>query len=154
LKYYFYIDLSHTVVNVTSADQEIAPGIILEWRYEQQIAIFVFRTASRPSIDRWFEVTDIIMRDWDSSRPFLVLYDTSGVPLTPYIREKSRKLAENHPHLKGRTAVRVEKTFMARIVQFFLERELKRKQHARQRRLFFALDEALDWLKEALETPS
>ncbi|MCC7447818.1 MAG: hypothetical protein IT324_10390 [Anaerolineae bacterium] len=129
--------------------EQFGPYLTREWLDDRQIILYTATSVSRDVIDQWVESIRGLRADWPPDRPFLNLYDLSSTDtsLTPYIRQRFQELMQEYHAYHGRTAIVIKKSFLAQLLQMFLDSQPK---GPRQRKIFFNRDQGLQWLRQAL----
>lgn len=130
---------------------QLTPKIGQRWYADGKIVAFYLQDIGRSTLDDWAHHAGQSLLDWDDDLPFLNLQDFSAVNIltvTPYLRKKTNEITGLRPDKAGRTAVVLPNSaFMLTILQAFL-RLLGKSQKTRERRIFTAHDEAVQWLME------
>ncbi len=139
--------------------KDILPGQInkhlrLEWAEEHQIAILYANSIKREVVDAWADKMQEIMFAWPKNKILLTLHDYSEIEnfvTTPHLRRRSRENVMLRPDLNARTAVVLPDSFVIRMTAVFLRALPQPHKSSRQRRIFTSYEQAMDWLKEALD---
>lgn len=130
----------------------ITDGLHVNHLNDDQILVCTLEKLSRTAVDAWIEVCLTEMEKCSQDgRPILALQDLSDSRAiqTPYSKERGEEVTEAYPELVGRTAYVMPDTPDNQRLNLFIQRQPHK---YRERRIFFAFDEALTWLQESLET--
>lgn len=128
----------------------LAGGLHQEWADDGRIVILTVNDTSMETLDTWAKTVQNTILAWPSDQPYLLVHDYSQVDLllSTYIRRKSEELAQLRPELKGKVAIIFKKSVMAHLAQVALNTLWNKGYQARQRKVFFQREEALQWLME------
>lgn len=132
--------------------EEVAPGLTLEWLYENRIVVFTLSSAERPTIDAYVEWNIAVMRGWPKARPYLTMQAaTPDFTLTPYMSRRALLILNTFRELglKGRNAVIIPHKRVAQILQLLIQARRGLVPNLKAR-AFYDRDQGLTWLKELL----
>jgi hypothetical protein len=136
----------------TTGPVNYAHGVSFEWVEDGRIAVFTITDSSRPSVDTFINI-HLAFAQQNRGKTIYTLSNASSpdVTLTPYLRQKSTKLAEAYEQLDITLyrATVVQAGFFTTIVKLFINMLANPSSRANQK-LFNDYGEALDWLKAQL----
>jgi hypothetical protein len=130
------------------AIEEIAPGILQEWLYDDRIVAFTIQNISRSSIDAYIEASLQIIRTWPKDRDYLVI--NTGSPriiITPYLHRRAEELGymATKRGLRGKNAL-VTPNKAANYIARLILREKNPYSPQVTKRVFLDRQSALNWL--------
>jgi hypothetical protein len=110
-----------------------------------KIIVYHIGKVDRDYADRMAVVVHKIMSEWPREKPYLCAFNVIDpkIIMTPYIRSKLKEFTDAYPDLAGKAAAVIPGTPMAHAVRMYMMLEAKK---YRQRRTFFTLEEAIEWL--------
>lgn len=135
------------VAKRTTQTEYVAPGVTRRWLDGGRIVWFSIHSIERSVIDGWVKITEEAITNWPEERPFLTVQDFSncdGLALTPYVRKNAEYLANLQPHIPGRNAVILRKSFVVQAIKVFL---MAMHDKRRERRVFYNAQEGIEWLR-------
>lgn len=128
----------------------LSSDVSLQWLDNQQIAVFVVNSSTRPNVDAFCNRLEQVLQMWRLDRPLLIAYDARRASiLSPYLRIRSQLVAKNSPDREGRAAFILSTSPLHQAMGAIIKLQLNRKRHM-VRQIFYDYEAALAWLREGL----
>lgn len=123
-------------------------GFIRTIMDDELIVVYTFHDNQRATIDAWVEYLMKRSQEWDTRRPFLILYDLREIFLTPYMRRKANEIsAIRQLDLVGASALVLSDSLMARIMIRFIKRDMRKPKYHSTFDVFLDYEQAVTWLR-------
>ena len=134
----------------------ITPDFAFRWIEDGQILqITTFDISTEEKIKAYYDVMDDYIRNWLPEKTYLLLFDstqTSTENWTRYMRQRAEQAHALIPSTaKGLTSSVVKPGILISFLRPFVEQQLNRKNPRVQTRLFYKYEDALNFLKGAMQ---
>lgn len=132
---------------------EIAPDIALEKQHNGRLSVWMIRTTSTKSLDRWFDHLRVVGSNADPKKPTYTCIDvaTSRVTVTPYMRKGLRDVGRDvGQRMAGRTAYVLKRSVLSMVVRLFVLYDAAAFFPHMRFEIFYDVESALAWLEEGL----
>lgn len=139
---------THPPIPCTEEPETLAPGLQRFCLHEGRIVVLRGSGTSHQAVDAWAAAVKELFEGWQTGEELRLIHDFSGATLTPYAAKRAREVTGLRPELGGRIAVIVSRSALGHIIRIFVNRTAQKT--ARERRVFFDIDEALKWLAAGL----
>lgn len=128
--------------------------VMHHWICDGRIIVFTMHDVSREAVDRWITTVVRHLQAWPRDRVQLVLYDVAspGYAPTPYITAQIPAISEASQGLRGRYAILMPPEERSVQMIRFRHRQFSPMGTPIEGRLFTDRDEAISWLREALNS--
>jgi hypothetical protein len=141
---------------------QIAPGVLCEWLYDQQIVAYTLTSAKLAALSAWGEMAIDNLAHWPAYRPYLALHDLSypgtglvystavehdvfNICVTPGRRQEIQHLLIARPQWTLALALIISPSLSGAILKLRVSKSGQ--QHERiQTKSFFDRSSALNWL--------
>ena len=102
--------------------EEITPKITIEYYFDGEFIALTIKDNRHETIDIWFDTITSIVSAWPKDKSLCFLFDCSSheATITPYIRERSRKLMQADFGVKTHTAIVLPQTIWSRVIFLFI----------------------------------
>lgn len=142
------LPVSQSTVGAGSPTEQIVPGLARYWLDDHRIVVFKATQTTRQVVDAWIDTVKLVMAEWPSDHPYLVIHDfrEGNIALTPYARARAAELIPIGVHVPGYAAIVLPKSFVAQIIRIFMQ---NRKSGGIENRLFLNYADGLAWLRKA-----
>lgn len=141
---------------MANSNDELNPGFTLQWLDNRQLVVYSLQDANKEAVDTWAGSVANLIRNWPAEQPLALLLDFTEASYTPYIQQKHQEVYETNPNLMGFYAVVFPERLLQSVKLTFLKRNVKREAKALSADLrgeaFANYDEALNWLRNVLES--
>lgn len=136
-------------VKTSTGIHPLSPHVTLEWLDTGRMVVLTLKDNSRTAVADWAAIIQAVATDWDTNKPYLALYDLSGIEITPYYRERGLDISDAVQHLSGRYAVVLDDGGSMSTMRLYFKMAIE-KRSAREGKIFTDRDKALAWLREKL----
>lgn len=130
---------------------------------DHTIVIITTDGTNRQTVDDWYDLIMSTVEEWDTSQPYMAIYNLSKSGITPYSRSRSRDLIRETGRMlrdKGirqALAIVLDSGVIGTLVRIFAQREIERKYPERPIAYFNDLEQAVTWvrnLRDESKSPS
>ena len=143
----------------STANHDLGCGVSLQWWDNGQIAVFDVPPPIHAAVDIYIDTLTAIIESWSPDKPLLVatISLSEGSAVTPYLRSRLDDMLYSPAaeRITARFAVIIRKGLFNRIARIFLQLQVMKGSPAHlPTNLYFDMEEAFNWLREALESPA
>ncbi|MEO1287104.1 MAG: hypothetical protein AAFV93_05000 [Chloroflexota bacterium] len=104
----------------------------------------------RETVNAWKENTLTMAQNWHTGQAYHEIHDMRQSSITPYARQKALELTQALGDIEGRAAVVIAPSQTGLVIQFFVNHVFNRFNTHRERKVFTNFDDAVAWVREAL----
>lgn len=143
------------MTSATTKRQEYTQHVYRTILHDGQVHLYEFETMLRQELDVFFDQFTPILHEWDSEKPYLMVFDLthSEISFSPYFKRRAYALIPVFVErdIRGKRALVVRKNVVGRILNAFSKGIQIHSQQRIQARTFFDRQEALRWIAEDLD---
>lgn len=125
---------------------ELGNQIQCQWIADGRVMKFGVQSVGRDAVDTWVGATGLVMHNWDSQLPLLMMHEVEVLPTTAYVKQCGQEVSRRYDYLHGKTATLLKPDLFNKLIPFFTENEVGNINPKVQQRLFTTYHQALEWL--------
>jgi hypothetical protein len=125
----------------------LVEGVTIRLLDDGLLPVITVTTIKRDAVDLLAEWISRRIEHWDPKIPYCALYDLTqpGAMITPYMRKVTAALNDQRQEVHGRVALIMRRDTTASLLSMFT---MVRQGSTRELRVFFSVEEGLQWLRE------
>jgi hypothetical protein len=127
----------------------ITPHFKRYWLNNKQIVVYVPMSGEEEGLlDKWTDSILSTLRNWSDDKPYREIQDLRQASSNPGNQRKAMTLVRQMAVYEGRSAAIISDSYSGRAFSYFVNHVFKAFTGKIERKVFFSIEEAVEWLSE------